>query len=131
GGVSFGQEKILRVAHNNDILRKRYPGAEARYEAISRNDPLVPARQALQQARLALLPGWMRSYQQEDMQQEPESIRTTLYICGGLREQAGLPPVDAPLRLSFANQGSLAVATLSASMHGMPLNLEYTLPADA
>lgn len=130
GGVSFKDEKMLRVQHNNDILRKRYPGAQARYEAISRNDPLAPARQALQRARLALLPGWMRNHQLEDMQQHPESPRT-LYICGGLREQAGLPPIEAPLRLSFANKGMLATATLHAMPDGMPLELSYDLPADA
>ena len=130
GGVSFKDEKTLRVQHNNDILRKRYPGAQARYEAISRNDPLAPARLALQRARLAVLPGWMRNHQQEDMQQHPESPRT-LYLCGGLREQAGLPPVDAPLRLSFANHGMLAKATLHAMPDGIPLELSYDLPADA
>lgn len=130
GGVSFKDEKTLRVQHNNDILRKRYPGAEARYEAISRNDPLEPARLALQRARLAVLPSWMRTYQQEDMQQHPESPRT-LYICGGLREQAGLPPIEAPLRLSFANKGMLATATLHAMPDGIPLELSYDLPADA
>lgn len=130
GGVSFKDEKTLRVQHNNDILRKRYPGAQARYKAISRNDPLAPARQALQRARLALLPGWMRNHQQEDMQQHPESPRT-LYLCGGLREQAGLPPIEAPLRLSFANKGMLAIATLQAMSDGLPLELSYDLPADA
>nr|MBF0685564.1 glycosyltransferase family 2 protein [Pseudomonas sp.] len=68
GGVSFKDEKALRVQHNNEILRKRYPGAEARYEAISRNDPLAPARQTLQRARLTVLPSWIRAYQQEGMQ---------------------------------------------------------------
>src|SRR5690606_10786602 len=89
-----------------------------------------PARQALQRARLALLPGWMRTHQQENMQQHPESP-CTLYICGGLREQAGLPPATSPLRLSFANDGMLAMATLHAMTDGLPLELSYTLPVDA
>ncbi|KHL71423.1 glycosyl transferase, partial [Pseudomonas putida] len=55
GGISFGAEKALRVAHNNAILRKRYPDASARYNTFCLRDPIKPARQALQKARLAKL----------------------------------------------------------------------------
>lgn len=52
GGVSFKDEKRPLVKHNNDILRQRYPTASCRFEQFLRVDPLAPARDALQRARL-------------------------------------------------------------------------------
>lgn len=130
GGVSFKDEKILRVKHNNDILRQRYPGAEARFDAISQQDPLEPARQKLQRARLALVPAWMQNPpQEEDMQKNTENPRT-LYITGGLREQAGLPAIEAPLRLAFYSRGQTAGACLHIQAGALPLSVEYKLPGD-
>lgn len=53
GGISFGAEKALRVAHNNAILKRRYPDASSRYDNFCLRDPIRPARQALQRARCA------------------------------------------------------------------------------
>ncbi len=55
GGVSFGAEKLERVAFNNAILRQRYPGAERAFERFYRHDPLKSYRQRLQRERLAEL----------------------------------------------------------------------------
>lgn len=53
GGLSFGAEKLERVA--NAILRQRYPGAERAFERFYRHDPLKPYLQRLQRERLAEL----------------------------------------------------------------------------
>lgn len=53
GGISFGEEKKLRVAYNNAILRNRFPNAEARYLIFCEFDPLTSARNALQRARMS------------------------------------------------------------------------------
>ncbi|EPN68250.1 glycosyl transferase family protein, partial [Pseudomonas syringae pv. actinidiae ICMP 19096] len=42
GGISFGAEKALRVAHNNAILKRRYPDASSRYENFCLRDPIRP-----------------------------------------------------------------------------------------
>jgi GT2 family glycosyltransferase len=52
GGVSFGEEKNIRVAYNNAVLRQRYPKAEKAYLDFCQHDPLQTARNALQKARL-------------------------------------------------------------------------------
>ncbi|MBD8601586.1 glycosyltransferase family 2 protein [Pseudomonas sp. CFBP 8771] len=52
GGVSFREEKKIRVAYNNAVLRRRYPKAEKAYLDFCQRDPLQPARNALQKARL-------------------------------------------------------------------------------
>lgn len=52
GGVSFGEEKKIRVAYNNAVLRRRYPKAEKAYLDFCQRDPLQVARNALQKARL-------------------------------------------------------------------------------
>lgn len=130
GGVSFGDEKVLRVKHNNDVLRKRYPLAEAQFEAFTRRDPLKIARRELQRTRLPGAARRLKTLHHTDNQDTMDNSRT-LYITGGLREQAGLPPVEAPLRLNFRNQGAHAIATLHiSSADSQPLSVDYALPED-
>jgi hypothetical protein len=113
GGISFGDEKALRVAHNNAILRRRYPDAEARYKTFCLRDPLRPARQRLQRARLEQLRTWVA-----DAQGQAE-----LVIHAGNASQA-------PLTLSYQHQAQGCVVTLKAMLTPLPLTLDYVLPGD-
>ena len=47
GGASFGEEKVLRAAQNNAVIRRRFPYAEDDYQAFLARDPLAAARAAL------------------------------------------------------------------------------------
>ena len=110
GGVSFGAEKPLRVQHNNDILRRRYPDAEERFEAFCRRDPLHNARTALQRAALAKRPAAKPGDDELLVDAETDSS------C-------------AP-SLSYRNQGHATAVTLRAQLGALPLALDYQLPAD-
>lgn len=114
GGISFGDEKPLRVAHNNAILRRRYPDAEARYKTFCLRDPLRPTRQALQHARLKHLGTWMT-----------EATERSYLILTANRSH------PAPLSLSWHNQAKGCVATLKAQFPPMPLSVDYALPMDS
>ncbi|WP_346796462.1 glycosyltransferase [Halomonas sp. Bachu 37] len=67
GGVSFGDEKRLRVKQNLEVLEKRYPNAERRFNACLKADPMRPGRTRLlrhwlrQQPLSALRPSGMNS----------------------------------------------------------------------
>ncbi|HAA44929.1 MAG: glycosyl transferase family protein [Halomonas sp. 54_146] len=67
GGVSFGDEKRLRVKQNLAVLEKRYPNAERRFHACLKADPMRPGRTRLlrywlrQQPLLAIRPSGMNS----------------------------------------------------------------------
>lgn len=52
GGVSFAGESSSRVLAALDILAERYPDYQARIDAFALADPLLPARLALDLARL-------------------------------------------------------------------------------
>lgn len=123
GGVSFGDEKPLRVIHNNAVLRRRYPDAEARFHRFVRMDPLLPARQALQRARLKTVAARLRG--------GPAAHRK-LRVSDPRRAALGLPPDAATLRLDWRLQGQSNLrATLHADAGALPVQLHYTLPADA
>lgn len=47
GGVSFGDEKRLRVKQNLAVLAQRYPYAEQRFNTCLTNDPMQPGRYRL------------------------------------------------------------------------------------
>ncbi|QFG28872.1 glycosyltransferase [Pseudomonas umsongensis] len=117
GGISFGDEKVLRVAHNNAILRRRYPDAESRYTAFCLRDPLQPARQALQRARFAQLRSWMITEQQGQ-------------ACRQLSIE-GSAPSTAPLILKYQNRGQHTRVTLQAALQPLSFTLDYRLPNDA
>lgn len=113
GGVSFGAEKPLRVLHNNGILRQRYPDAEGRYEAFCLRDPLRPAREALQRARLPALAKSLKT-----AAQTPHLLITSQV------------ETKAPLSLHHRKHGQLIHVTLQARVDALPLSLEYSLPND-
>ena len=54
GGVSFGDEKRLRVKQNLAVLEQRYPHAEQRFNACLTTDPM-------QQGRYRLIRQWLRN----------------------------------------------------------------------
>lgn len=111
GGVSFGEEKNQRVAHNNAILRKRYPDAEARYEAFCRRDPIKPARQALQRARLT---HWLAKHR--DRSNHPHTV---LHLHNG-----GAP--QTPFSLTWHRDGLRNWVTLYARLLPLEISLDYT-----
>ena len=110
GGVSFGEEKNLRVAYNNAILRQRYPDAEARYEAFCRRDPIKPARQALQRARLT---HWLT--QHRDLSSHP---RSALHLHDGSCPQT-------PFSLTWHHDGLRNWVTLHAHLLPLEISLDY------
>lgn len=112
GGVSFGEEKRLRVAYNNAFLRKRFPDAEAAYEAFCKRDPLRPARNELQRARLTGLFGDLLDLQ--DLLKEKEV---------GRKEY-----LDTSLLLSCRTQIDGTIATLKADLRPTPFVIDYALP---
>ncbi|RML45926.1 Glycosyl transferase protein [Pseudomonas savastanoi pv. glycinea] len=112
GGISFGAEKALRVAHNNAILKRRYPDASSRYDNFCLRDPIRPARQALQRARVAQLAEQLSTPQLKQ-----------LHIGNRIAPQA-------PFSLTWRNKGQHAQATLHASVFPLAFSLDYQLPAD-
>jgi GT2 family glycosyltransferase len=118
GGVSFKEEKMLRVAYNNAILRTRFPSAEADYEAFCKRDPLQPARNALQSARLDNLYKWLKS----EVVSRGASI--PLYIQPKSAE-------GFPLTLSYRQGDAGIVATIEAATNPLMTAIDYTLPKDA
>lgn len=110
GGVSFGEEKNLRVAYNNALLRKRYPDAEARYEAFCRRDPIKPARQVLQRARLT---HWLAQHRDMSDQSLAE-----LHVHDGSRPETAFS-------LTWHHDGLRNWATLHADLLPLEISLDY------
>ncbi len=121
GGISFGAEKILRVAHNNAILRQRYPDASARYKVFCLRDPIKPARDALQRARLVRLAEQAASRRQPAGW--PAQGKKTLHIHDGSND-------DAPFSLAWQHDTHRTWVTLRAPLAPLPLILDYQLPQD-
>lgn len=120
GGISFGVEKVMRVATNNAILRQRYPDASARYKAFCLRDPIKPARQALQEARLKHLAS--KSSRERDASWKTAADKT-LYIQSGSNDSAGFS-------LNYQHDSHRAWVALTAPLRTLPLNLEFELPGD-
>ncbi|MBA6118459.1 glycosyltransferase family 2 protein [Pseudomonas sp. NC26] len=120
GGVSFGAEKTLRVAQNNAILRQRYPDASARYNAFCLRDPIKPARDALQHARLAR---FARQNDQDKRSQWPKEGSSTLHIHDG----TGAESTPA---LIWRRDSHRTWVTLKAPLAPLALELDYELPED-
>ena len=121
GGISFGAEKILRVAHNNAILRQRYPDASARYKVFCLRDPIKPARDALQRARLVRLAEQASSRRQPAGW--PAQGKKTLHVHDGSND-------DAPFSLAWQHDTHRTWVTLRAPLAPLPLILDYQLPQD-
>ncbi|ESW38901.1 glycosyltransferase family 2 protein, partial [Pseudomonas taiwanensis] len=148
GGISFGAEKTLRVAHNNAILRKRYPDASARYNAFTLRNPIKPARDALQRARLiklASLPAaaretsWpaqtnggpvgaglpaMRPAAQPASFEPPQPFGArTLHIHDGSH-------TETAFNLAWRHEPHRTWATLQAPLAPLPLRLDFAIPGE-
>ncbi|MCF7545258.1 glycosyltransferase family 2 protein [Pseudomonas petrae] len=119
GGISFGEEKTLRVTQNNAILRRRYPDASARFDDFCLRDPIKPARQALQRARLDDVAAQIA---QSPLRAWPESGLKQLHI-----GKAGA--IDAPLSMTWRYQNSHTLVTLQAQVKPLSFSLDYELPA--
>ncbi len=123
GGVSFGDEKPLRVQHNNAILRRRYPDAEARFNAFVEADPLGQSRQALQRARLKGVAGRLRL--------DP-SFQRCLTLVDPRTKLFQLPDDNTALTLTWSYGGHAGMtASLQVPTSGLSMVLEYRLPSDA
>ncbi|MEH3021920.1 MAG: glycosyltransferase [Pseudomonas oryzihabitans] len=120
GGVSFGAEKLERVAFNNAILRRRYPGAERAFERFYRHDPLKPYRQRLQRARLAELGERMADSEE----------RLTIVAADRLGLVTALGGAEPALVLIFQQVDALLGVRLQVQGQGLPVLLDYRLPAD-
>lgn len=120
GGASFGDEKVVRVAYNNAILMRRYPDASARYSAFCLRDPIKPARQALQRARLAELHEQIAN---STKSQWPKTGLKQLHLHNGSL-------TDLPLSLTWRHVNQQTWITLRADLQPLALNLDYAWPAD-
>jgi GT2 family glycosyltransferase len=120
GGISFGTEKVLRVAQNNAILRQRYPDASARYKAFCLRDPIKPARQALQRARLEYLASKPPSEQNKSWLINTDK---QLHIHNGSN-------ADSDFSISYHHNSHSSWVVLSAPLAPLPLNLEFELPSN-
>lgn len=121
GGVSFGQEKLERVAFNNAVLRERYPGADRAFERYRRQDPLRPYRDRLQRERLATLAPCVATAG-ITAQVAPASHFARLVLWG---EE---PPT---FMIAYRQRDDQLIAELRVTGHGLPLVLDYRLPAQA
>ncbi|MBH3415870.1 glycosyltransferase family 2 protein [Pseudomonas putida] len=149
GGISFGAEKNLRVAHNNAILRKRYPDASARYNAFILRDPIKPARDALQRARLshlASLPSTIReAYWDNLTEAQPVDVdMTAIKQAGQNTATTSLMVPEAGNTLHIHNGSHSKAAfnlawhydshrtwvTLQAPLNPLPLVLDFDIPGD-
>lgn len=120
GGASFGDEKVIRVAYNNAILKVRYPDASARYSAFCSSDPIKPARQALQRARLVELRDTIAA---SDKIQWPKTSLKQLHLHDG-----SLP--DLPLSLTWRHANQQTWITLQADLKPLAFRIDYAWPVD-
>lgn len=120
GGVSFGAEKLERVAFNNAILRQRYPGAERAFERFYRHDPLKPYRQRLQRERLAELGAQLAS----------ANISVTIIAADRLDLLAALGGDEPAFALAFRQTDAELEVSLQVHGQGLPVLLDYRLPGD-
>ncbi|WP_288404809.1 glycosyltransferase family 2 protein [uncultured Pseudomonas sp.] len=120
GGVSFGAEKLERVAFNNAILRQRYPGAERAFERFYRHDPLKPYRQRLQRERLPELGAQLAS----------ADTCATIIVADRLDLLAALGGDEPAFVLAFRQTDAELGVSLRVHGQGLPVLLDYRLPLD-
>lgn len=140
GSVSFKEEKIWRVAANNQMLRQRYPHAHQDYAQYLQRDPIAQHRQALQRARL-------RHHAQEGLLDNTSEPLELLILCpstwnhpaiprceteiSSFSNQAQTQPIDQHYWLRWWYEGSdnirIKLSIPVASEH-LPLQLQYRLP---
>lgn len=124
GGVSFGAEKIQRVAYNNAVLRQRYPAAELTFERFCRIDPIKSYRDALQRARLGSLRQAIRNGS------EPSQGWPVIQTAKEADLLAQYGQALPPFSMTYTNKGQQPLISLEANLGGLPLRLTYHLPGD-
>lgn len=118
GGVSFGDEKRLRVKQNLAVLEKRYPQSERDFTACLKRDPMQAGRQRLWRH-------WLR--QQSLTALWPESLP---------KLSASLsvwPSLAQAMRAAHQEGAALTFTRGRLALHGNcphPWRLGYTLPDD-
>ncbi|AFK67949.1 MULTISPECIES: glycosyltransferase family 2 protein [Pseudomonas] len=145
GGISFGTEKSMRVAHNNAILRKRYPDASVRYKSFILRDPIKPARDALQRARLAQLASlpntsqeayWPASAGAESVESSQQSTQPTrlrpfsVTVPGNTLHLHSGSHCETSFNLAWSHEPHRTRATLQAPLEPLPLRLDFEIPRE-
>ncbi len=147
GGVSFGEEKILRVAQNNALLRTRYPDASARYTAFTLRDPIKPARDALQRARLTKLESMSATTVGNSLDTKKTHSPTGTQDGRWLASRPGLIESSAscsdktlhvhsgshsgaPFSLVWRHEPHQTWVTLHAALAPLPLCLDFAMPCE-
>lgn len=148
GGISFGAEKTLRVAHNNAILRKRYPDASARYNAFTLRDPIKPARDALQRARLVKLASLPAAAREASWPAQTNGgpVGAGLPAMRPAAQPASFEPLqpfgartlhihdgshtEAAFNLAWRHEPHRTWATLQAPLSPLPLRLDFAIPGE-
>lgn len=118
GGVSFGDEKRLRVKQNLAVLEKRYPQSERDFTACLRRDPMQAGRQRL----------WRRWLRQQPLAallfEGATALPVTLSVW---------PSLAQAMRAAHQNGTALTFTRSRLTLHGNaphPWRLGYTLPDD-
>ncbi|TWI49287.1 GT2 family glycosyltransferase [Pseudomonas duriflava] len=128
GGVSFGAEKIPRVAFNNAVLRQRYPAAERAFDRFYRVDSIKPHRDRLQRARLNVFKQAINA-----LKQTGDSLTAwpVIQAFGEAELLARYGQERPALEISYAHQGQSSHVTLAIRLQDfLPLELDYVLPDD-
>lgn len=115
GGVSFGDEKRLRVKQNLAVLEQRYPYAEQRFNTCLANDPMQPGRYRLMRQ-------WLRC--QPLAQLRPSGLTNVAIWPSVAQAERSLNSTAGELALTRTSQQQL---TLSGS-HPHAWRLTYRLP---
>jgi GT2 family glycosyltransferase len=120
GGCSFGEEKSLRVAYNNAVLRERYPNASERYDRFCERDPLKKARFALHKAKLL-------AFASKNLPLENRTLRIVSKL------HASVLPVlnKAILEIMDTSNGRDTQFTLVAKNSNETVVTDYKYPTDA
>ena len=157
GSVSFGSQKRQLVAHNNKVLKKRYPTAERAFDSYLQQDPLAQHRQRLQRERLGAIIG-----RRGRGKSRPNGNKTTPAVSGELLilgpcswNHPALahslldpyaadgsivepPPIDhhpwlrwRPLANSLKPEACEISLSLPPAGQSLPILLKYQLPEDA
>lgn len=115
GGVSFGDEKRLRVKQNLAVLEQRYPFAKQRFNSCVTNDPMQPGRYRLMRQ-------WLRC--QPLAQLRPSGLTNVAIWPSVAQAERSLKRTACELALTRTSQQQL---TLSGS-HPHAWRQTYRLP---
>lgn len=115
GGVSFGDEKRLRVKQNLAVLEQRYPYAKQRFNSCVTNDPMQPGRYRLMRQ-------WLRS--QPLAQLRPSGLASASLWPSVAQAERSLKRMACELALAHTGQQQLMLC--GSQPHAW--RLSYRLP---